>query len=481
MRKGIFISLLAITSSFLCACSVANYTDINIPSPNHQHTFSSKWSYDETMHWHASYCGHDIKIDEGIHEFSEWKTVDPEYGYKSQEARNCNICGYKETRGEVDPNAGKDDTDDPKKDEVHEGVDYSDKLTFELSWDGKSYIVDGPDEIITEKFYIIIPSEYNGLPVTEIKYSAFSYLPGLTYISIPESVITINFDAFTYCESLTSIFIPKNVLNIRSGIFSYCDNLKEIKVDKNNENYDSRDDSNCIIKTSTNTIIAGCNATKIPSSVEGIDKFAFENCLGLTSIYIDENIKFVNKGAFEGCRNVTSIIVNENNRYLDSRNNSNAIINTSTNVLITGCKNTIIPNGITKIEDYAFTNCDDLTSISIPDSVKSIGSLSFSFCDNLESIKMSKNLEEIDDYAFDYDKNLKSIILPKTLKTIGKEVFKECSNLSIYYEGSYSTWINNFKGLEEGAKEILFYSDSKPSTSDGILYWHYVNNEPTRW
>jgi hypothetical protein len=77
---------------------------------------------------------------------------------------------------------------------------------------------------------------------------------------------------------------------------------------------------------------------------------------------------------------LTSITVESGNSKYDSRDNCNAIIETATNTLISGCKSTIIPNTVTSIGEYAFDRCTGMTSISIPNSVTSIGKSAFSEC-----------------------------------------------------------------------------------------------------
>jgi hypothetical protein len=103
-------------------------------------------------------------------------------------------------------------------------------------------------------------------------------------------------------------------------------------------------------------------------------------------------------GSFRGCSGLESIIVDSENKVYDSRNNCNAIIETSTNTLILGCKNTIIPQSVTSIGDYAFFGCSGLTSITIPSSVISIGIQAFWFCNNLTSVIIKS--ERIQDLPF---------------------------------------------------------------------------------
>ena len=246
--------------------------------------------------------------------------------------------------------------------------------------------------------------------VTTIDDYTFYDCKDLTSITIPNSVTKIGEMAFCGCSALTSITIPKSVtnINIGSGIFSKCSSLNSITVEKGNTKYDSRDDCNAIIETKTNTLIASCNNTIIPNSVTTIGSFAFGDS-NRTSITIPATITDIRIRAFCGCSDLTFVTVEEGNTIYDSREKCNAIIETKSNSLIVGCRNTVIPSSVTSISNWAFEWCKSLTSISIPNSVTSIGINAFSGCLGLTSISIPNSVTSIGINAFSYCSGLTSI------------------------------------------------------------------------
>lgn len=141
--------------------------------------------------------------------------------------------------------------------------------------------------------------------------------------------------------------------------------------------------------------------------VTSIGSQAFRQCNGLISVTISSFVTSIDYSAFQLCNGLEQIVVNSQNTVYDSRGNCNAIIETSTNELIIGCKNTIIPNTVTSIGRTAFYGCSDLTSVTIPNSVTTI-----------------------DYYAFLNCIGLTSIFIPNSVTTIGNSVLKIVAGLN---------------------------------------------------
>ena len=143
--------------------------------------------------------------------------------------------------------------------------------------------------------------------VTEIGWGAFKGCTSLESIDIPNSVTEIGGRAFQGCTSLESIVIPNSVTKISWNAFLGCTSLESIQVDKSNPHYDSRNNCNAIIETSTNRIVRGCAKTTIPNSVTVIGSIAFSGCTSLESIDIPNSVTEIGEVAFYGCTSLKSI------------------------------------------------------------------------------------------------------------------------------------------------------------------------------
>ena len=126
---------------------------------------------------------------------------------------------------------------------------------------------------------------------------------------------------------------------------------------------------------------------------------AFYYCSGLTSLTIPASVTAIGDVAFSGCGRLTTISVESGNPKYDSRNNCNAIIETESNTLLFGCRNTVIPTTVTSVEEEAFHSCIGLTTVNIPNSVTSIGEAAFYDCQAVTSMILGSGIQVIGEYG----------------------------------------------------------------------------------
>ena len=266
---------------------------------------------------------------------------------------------------------------------------------------------------------VTIPSSftYSGTTynVTSIGDTAFRYCSGLTSVTIPNSVTSIGWGAFYNCSGLTSVTIPNSVTSIGHYAFYNC---------------------------------SGLTSVTIPSSVTSIEDGAFYGCSGLTSVTIPSSVTSIGPNPFSGCSGLTTIVVDGGNSVYDSRKNCNAIIQTATNTLIAGCKNTTIPNNITSIGRNAFEGCSGLTSVTIPNSVTTIESYAFSGCIGLTSVTIPNSVTTIESYAFSGCTGLTSVNFNATnciiMGSPSFPVFKGCGSFTTLKIGENVKNIPNY-------------------------------------
>ena len=236
--------------------------------------------------------------------------------------------------------------------------------------------------------------------VTSIGEGAFAGCRSLTSVTIPNSVTSIGSYAFEVCRSLTSVTIPNSVTSIGEGAFAACSGLTSVTI------------PNSVTSIGTEAFVAcsGLTSVTIPNSVTSIGTEAFHGCSSLTSVTIPNSVTSIGTLVFFECSGLTSLKVESGNTVYDSRDNCNAIIESSTNTLIYGCKNTTIPNSVTSIGYGAFAACSGLTSVTIPNSVTSIGYGAFAECSGLTSVTIPSSVTSIGDRVFNGSSGLTSVV-----------------------------------------------------------------------
>lgn len=92
---------------------------------------------------------------------------------------------------------------------------------------------------------------------------------GLQELELPHSLISIGNAAFLHCTGIKELTIPRLVEHIGEEALGVSENAL-LSVENGNPCYDSREDCNAIIETTTNRLIKGSNKSRIPSTVTSI-------------------------------------------------------------------------------------------------------------------------------------------------------------------------------------------------------------------
>ena len=227
--------------------------------------------------------------------------------------------------------------------------------------------------------------------VTTIGTGAFGGDTYLVSLELPSTLTHIGNSAFTNCQRLSMVNsatsgecnIPNSVTTILDNTFAYCYAIKKVIMPSGLTSIDNNAFYNCSGLTTVNSSTSGeCN---IPNSVISIDESAFYGNTSLKTLSIPSSVTSIGVNPWRACSGLSAITVDSDNSSYDSRGNCNAIIETSTNALITGCKNTVIPSTVTSIANYAFQG-SRMIEVTIPSGIVSIGIYGFSGCTSLSSV-----------------------------------------------------------------------------------------------
>ena len=244
----------------------------------------------------------------------------------------------------------------------------------------------------------------------------------LQNVDLSDSMTTIPDGTFKGCTSLTDLVLPPNLKTIGDYAFSDA-GIVDVVLPNSVETigaYAFRQTNNRTIETVTfssnlKTIgdyaFAGVLITEIdlPDSLESIGKNAFAGAKNLQSFHLPKNVTSLGTDIFIYCSSLAIITVDPENIVYDSRNNSNAIIETATNTLLYGSSSTVIPNNIQIIGKNSFYYIE-IEKLIIPESVTEIGA-----------------------YAF-YGTPLEKLFVPSSVETIGASAFigKEKNYITIW-------------------------------------------------
>lgn len=291
--------------------------------------------------------------------------------------------------------------------------------------------------------------------------SAFRDCISMKSLKVRNGYIKIGERAFENCASLESISLPDGLTEIYGGVFNSCKSLVHIDLPKNLTILGESAFSDCVC----------LEKIEVPEAVVKIDDLAFNGCTNLTKIVLHEGLRKIGKGAFKNCRNlkqielpislssigdapfrgcesIKSIHVYPKNRYYKSEPNKregsdHVLFNKNKSVIVAYPASSRevqydIPDSVTVISDWAFSECKKLNRITIPDSVSEIGEGAFCNCVLLDEVEIPDGVEKIDDCAFRGCASLEKVVIPSSVKDLGWGLFDGCEGAVTVYcdEGS---------------------------------------------
>lgn len=276
--------------------------------------------------------------------------------------------------------------------------------------------------------------------VIKIGERAFENCASLEDVSLPEGLTEIYGGVFNSCKSLQSIKLPESLTILGESAFSDCEGLKSIEIPETVTKIDD-------------LVFNGCTSLKKISLNEGlrkIGKSAFKNCEALEEILIPSTVSSISDAPFRGCKGLKSIRVEPKNKYFKSATNKridkedgHILFNKNKSVIISYPAssedvNYDIPDSVTCISSWTFSECKDLSRITIPDSVYEIGEGAFCNCIRLNRVEIPDSVTKIDDCAFRGCTDLTEITIPSSVTDLGWGIFDGCENTVTVYcdEGS---------------------------------------------
>ena len=280
--------------------------------------------------------------------------------------------------------------------------------------------------------------------LTSIGEGAFYGCTGFTELDLPETLSEIGTEAFGNCTSLKKVILPVTVMDGSSyyysyytggscaaqGIFNGCSNLEEVIFPENSTRIPGG-------------LLAGSGIENItiPDTITSIGPYAFSNT-GITSITIPESVTDIGFCAFSACSKLKELTVPAGwETCSEFRSESGPYAQGN---IVRACpvlETVILPEGMKKIPDYAFSNCGNIKYMDLPGSLTEIGKYAFSNCDSLTSIHIPEGVVKIGDYAFNDCDKLLAMNVPDTVTSINQGAVNDCPSLvQINYTGSSSDW-----------------------------------------
>ena len=278
--------------------------------------------------------------------------------------------------------------------------------------------------------------------------NAFIYCSNLPHFEIPEGVTKLNDAEFYGCD-LSSLIIPSSIESVGYSAISSYQLYRSIYYRGTIEDWLNIEfDPGCLtgedgllsmyLLTEASEWVL-LNEVVIPENITEANLYSFSYFYGVSDIEIHKDVKTIYSssnqfqniyfnGTLEDWLNVERSNRLGSNLYL--LDNNGDVEHNGKKYSLFNPTELVIPDGVTEIKPYAFSNCSSLESVVIPNTVTSIGNSAFSYCSSLTSITIPDSVTSIGNSAFSYCSSLTSITIPDSVTSIGNSAFSYCSSLT---------------------------------------------------
>ena len=316
---------------------------------------------------------------------------------------------------------------------VVEGPDLDNYIFQKLS-NGEGYSITGYNG---NKTNVVIPSEYNGLPVVEIGEQAFYENKTIVRVVIPNTVSIIREAAFYKATSLVTVIIPNSVKEIEAYALR---NVKVIYLEANevNNNWNKTwyDEQHAFIHLGVDieSIVLDGEYEYFTQNGELVLSNYYGNSAEITtpSTLNGVDVKVIGGACFKGNKELTKLTIPSG-------------VHTLEKYALSECTNLIelnLPDTLEVIGEYAIRECSALEHITLPKSLREIRGNAFNMCSSLLEMIIPENVTYIGEYVFSWCVKLKKIYIPKSVVTVKVGACYACSDATIYVEhpAEPSTW-----------------------------------------
>ena len=259
--------------------------------------------------------------------------------------------------------------------------------------------------------------------ITDMGYSAFRECKELVSINVPTGMDYVPYDYVCYCPKFTTVTMHNGIRRVGHNAFLGCPLLQSITL-------------NDQITTIEYDAFNGCTSlvlTKLPAALTSIGQSAFKNTTSITgTLTIPDGVTSIGSYAFQGC-GISAAIVPDN------------FTTFGVDGIFRGCKSLTsvkLPANLTRIPNYTFMECSALQQISLPATITEIGWGAFSHA-GLTSVTLPEGIYKIESYAFE-DTQLQTFRVPDGFTDdLGSYALSNCKRLKSVYFGrnqDYSQW-----------------------------------------